>query len=464
MELIADMAANPTVDGDDVEALPVSSDRWDSNAELSVVPWELELIGRLLSRSAAESDDDGSVVVKSSSDGPSAVMRAMQALLAALAMLAYPSMLDHYLSRSGMADSTPLMRFSSALLSVAIFMLVPAYESVRAALCAGGALEQLGAGTVRIGASEARSLRRWRVGLAVLMGFASLGTGTYAAVAMGPMQAVACCLIFPPNLFIFHGWWLSMRLGSCLARDETVEVMRATADADPTDEAAWTADVARRALALDEVFRQLSAGWGVGLQALVACFWVMVLCFVSVAVDNVYLEAVDTNQGYTPGTVRYILLLSAAFDGILPLFFLADVAVTSSYCDKLTATLTQLGAKCYGNERATTLVLQLNTLLNEHNRKQGLGLVLWGTVVDRRTLGRLFTGIVGIMASTYTALLSLSTAGATTSNVHPTVGACQAMTSEQHTMADELFGMVNASCNFNFTVGKFTRVSCGVSV
>eukprot|EP01047_Picozoa_sp_COSAG01_P007135 COSAG01_NODE_266_length_19876_cov_13.504525_6_plen_454_part_00 len=428
----------------------------DSDAVESEVFSELRHIGRLLSRPARE---------VGGKRGPGALLRALQVLLAARAVLGFPGEVALRLDPTGLEEPTSLMYVSAALATLAYLALVPLWGSAHAALRPDdGALARLGAGRVKIGAAEARSLRRWRVGLAVLFGLAAVGfipVGVGQMItakgATGAISGVSALLLVPPLVASMYAWCLSSRVGSCLARDATLETMRRALHADPSDEPKWLGTVARPALALEGTYRELSAGWGAGFLALTLFFWLFALNAFAAALDPVWAAATDTNSG-VDGLHRTVALIAAAFSAFLPLLLLSDIAATSSTCDALTTVLNRVRIERI--EQPDAPLTRLEAALCKLNRGQGLGLGLGGVVVDRRTLGRLGVGLASTLTTVYSLLIGLgagahSSAGdddQIVSNGLLSDPTCT-LSQQQRMAAHAVFMGFNQSCTWNLTIG-----------
>ena len=193
--------------------------------------------------------------------------------------------------------------------SAGIVCLLLVLEDTRNALKPNGELDQLGAGSVTIAKSAARSLRIWN-GLLVLPAVAAvlvslffgagavtlvLGTHEYESQICRPApDGTPRCLPNPVTAALLGsmslmtlvlgtmfplGFWTSVSLGSALARGEVDKVQRALTAADPRSRESWDRDIAQPALALDQTMRTLSRGWSRGLLGLGLTIWLFCLNF-----------------------------------------------------------------------------------------------------------------------------------------------------------------------------------------
>lgn len=193
--------------------------------------------------------------------------------------------------------------------SAGLVCLLLVLEDTRNALKPNGELDQLGAGTLMISKSAARSLRIWN-GLLVLPAVAAvlvfltfgaiaarLALGTHETgsqicrpapdgtprclpnpVTGGLVGSMSLLVLVLGTMFPL-GFWTSVSLGSALARGAVDKVQRALTAADPRSRESWDKDIAQPALALDQTMRTLSRGWSRGLLGLGLTIWLFCLNF-----------------------------------------------------------------------------------------------------------------------------------------------------------------------------------------
>jgi len=125
-----------------------------------------------------------------------------------------------------------------------------------------------------------------------------------------------------------------------------------------------------------------------------------------------------------------------------------DVALTSSKCDELMDKLTDVGIK-YG-EKQHVRVDWLETRLRRPHHSQGLGFVIFGMVLDRRSLGKLAFAIGSGLGTVITWVLALS--GDATAQVVDVGGVC-GMDAAQKVDVQRYARLLlaNASCALNVT-------------
>lgn len=244
----------------------------------------------------------------------------------------------------------------------AVLSLLLVLDSVRRVSLADGPLRELGAGEVKISARDARSLARWRVGLAVPSAF-MLVVGTVQTIAnaicfllgsgwwrseLEPMDITVNQMEYSEQAkvyskfmlgggimmlmipLILSGWLVSVRLASALGRDAVIETIHATVKHSPNDAELWHREVAQPALALDEKMKTLSNGWGNGLLGLTMACWLASLSLFTNSINTHRNTTVSAFFGMAPTGDRNYSIASCIVCSIVPLALAADLAHTSS--------------------------------------------------------------------------------------------------------------------------------------
>lgn len=245
--------------------------------------------------------------------------------------------------------------------------------------------------------------------------------------------------VFPLS---FSGWWCTMKMGSALARQRVVRVIKATYTTDPNDDMAWKALVAD-ALALGNVMAQLSNGWSTGLAGFsLMCAWFFCALF-SMFVNTEYYDALATS-GAEDGFPRSMCIFMLIFSTCSPLLIAKDVAKTSSKCDELMDKLNDLGIKHH------VRIDWLETRLQRLHRSQGLGFVIFGLVLDQRVLGTLAVALGGGLVTVITWVLAMSEAVVATNTAG---GACGMDAATQQKVAAYARDLLrNDTCAFSMNV------------
>lgn len=387
----------------------------DTDAELTGEFWEISLLRRIIANSEKQEN------------GPTCTYVLLKWLTIAYGIFTAPLNLTADLETTGLAQANALLYLKAglhALGNVAFsLVLVSSYR----ALCPGGALESLGVATVRIRAKDAASLRRWRVGLDVLalagtIVVVSLGIQTwFEAESIASYIQCVCLVILTPFAVLFIlVWWLTLRIASMITRDEVIEVIKVVDTTDPSDEKTWATAVGPSALALDNTFKQLAHGWGIGLQGAFLCLWFNGLANFTHAVNATAMASWDAKECKSAEDImdgQQLMLVLTFVCATIPFGLLVDVATTSSFCDKLMETLNSVRIRHYAQAPFWKLN-ELETALRSLHRGQGLGLILAGNVMDRQRLTRMLGAVLGSLTTVYTLLLGLgaSTDGAVSSS------------------------------------------------
>lgn len=274
----------------DVSQSPVDSgaDEPDHNAVISEHFLELRRIGMLCANA------DGR---------PTVAFRIMQLLVLGRVVTSAgrgyaEAVLGEIFDEDGNPRPNDLHHAASGFYAFTFLMLLGPLADVTRALSTNGTLTQLGVGTMRISAADARLLRRLRnitrVGstLSIAAGLLNLawflktytqyeGSRFNAQYFWGGLCMCAVYMFVVPTLV--SGWWLSSRLASAMARDRIKSAQIAVNSTDPSNQNLWESAVVKPCLNLDEPLRLLSNGFSHGLAALMlAIFSLSFLCFVQV--------------------------------------------------------------------------------------------------------------------------------------------------------------------------------------
>ena len=294
----------------------------DTNVVVATLPHEQQLIGKVLSGASGR---------------PSIVYRVWQALLLLSAAWAVTGGTRVDAAWAGMAEPNQLILVAKAFTAVGRLWLLVVLEATRVALQPLGFLHELGAGDVKISASEARALGRWRGFIRVVSGLAtamSLFTCCFAlspyimpphSGAATPTEVrihilVSAVWLFTGGAIMCLGLWSSMMLASSLVRDASLEVIGAVRTSSPLEAEVWRKSVEEPAILLDDTFCTLSAGWGTGLLGMAMAAWSYALTRLCDAINEprsigLARENVDDPQGW-----QLNALLTMAAISLIPVF------------------------------------------------------------------------------------------------------------------------------------------------
>ena len=268
-----------------------------------------------------------------------------------------------------------------------------------------GMLTMLGLGTQTVAAEDAKLLHcvrkiAWVGSVGCVLGGVFNVFALLRADELGwdwtyrlSVVALSILLIFIVPCLIC-GWWVGSLVAAAMARDHVKEVATAIDSSDPADETGteWMENVHGAAIALDTPLRQLSLGWSRGLGGMVLAIWALSLDCLSRALNTERAKGFVPVYGGTVESQRRNMLVGFALLAVLPVLLLSDVAATSARCDKLMAKLNEVGIQATSmcSVRQMEVVnLRLNFLearLKNMHRGQGLGVTIFGTVVDKSTL------------------------------------------------------------------------------
>jgi len=319
----------------------------------------------------------------------------------------------------------------------------------------GGELGLLGAGKAKISLRVMRSLKRAHAlccFIAAFLVFFSLVNST-GALKVGQRSAMsgrfitaqyAYTVILPTSASVtlviamaFAPWWLTLKLASALVSDAVAEVCNAVKRWTPAD-SEWQSEVVGGVVRLNkEILPCLSKGWGNALGLTFATFWFAAMtwfCF--------FLEAHGTSEVVT-GVLTGLFIY-------LPLGVADDAAAASSLCDTISDAITtkrEDGPK--GDPMHEHALCLLEKLLDRKNTRQGLGLVVFGTVIDTKTLNKIRMGLLSGATTVVPIVLALRPSASVEEGVPS--GGCS-ITDAQEAALAALVASFNQSCSFNITV------------
>eukprot|EP01048_Picozoa_sp_COSAG05_P020282 COSAG05_NODE_3406_length_2084_cov_1.447859_1_plen_442_part_00 len=331
---------------------------------------------------------------------------------------------------------------------------------LRRAVASGGGLEKLGMppdASVSVDEVGRRTLQRWKYVLAGLSGlFTLVGlimvqiilfkvgtvstitgrvlTPLYVATVTAP--GIPFMLVFMP--LVFFNWTFALQVASVLAGTAVDDVCRAAARLHPSD-AEWQTQVVGGAMSLAHVtLPDLSDTFGDPLGHCTFGWWVFGLGHFAG-----YLE------DRAPMTALFVCL--GAF---MPFALASTISTTSDKCD----TLRDLINKKRGNELSlgsissdTALQLaELEKYLQNLNRGQGLGFVMFGIVIDKAMMNRIFFALVSFLVTVVPIILALHQPANPETRA---VGASGCNLNAAQEVGLQALSLMNTSCTYNVTFG-----------
>eukprot|EP01047_Picozoa_sp_COSAG01_P054451 COSAG01_NODE_5950_length_3939_cov_1.486719_2_plen_439_part_00 len=354
-------------------------------------------------------------------------------------------------------NMTPLTKCAwafGALSDVALVGVVPSLRRIVGSGTDSGALAALGAGTRTVATPSTTSGAAWRpgqpFGLANWTRLLTLAAVLVAAIGftMHVYFALGKCLftgtigqlgeavnlgLMKPLLIV---WYLTLKMAAALVAHRVAALRRKVARCD-IQAPEWESEVVLETQALiNDTFPTLSQAWGPGAIA---------LC---VSMGAAALHNVCYGLRMTASASRMAsCMVQATLYACAPLLVLWDLADAGSECDLLTKGLNEKRIANPSDE-AHAKIYKLEVMLNQLNKKQGLGFVLGGVVLDKAYFFGLVTKLCGVAVTLIGSLLTLR---------HDEAAPTAASTCSSLTQAQEatlhLFQMLNTSCTYNITIG-----------
>eukprot|EP01046_Picozoa_sp_COSAG06_P029243 COSAG06_NODE_2697_length_6436_cov_8.420546_3_plen_654_part_00 len=204
------------------------------------------------------------------------------------------------------------------------------------------------------------------------------------------IQLLIFFMVFFPAVFL---WWYSLKVAATLADVLVTEAChKARAQIEHLRESGGTMDVERWKSEVEEPVRrlgretllQLSNGWGLSVGLVSVGLVLLALSFLFRDMSaGLFLAttAVNPNDPIM-GALVVVFGLTAGLVAV-PFFLAMDPAAVSSKCARLEDDINTISNEDPGFTRAMVFVKSVQSL----NKQQGLGFVVFGQVVTKRTLG-----------------------------------------------------------------------------
>jgi hypothetical protein len=191
------------------------------------------------------------------------------------------------------------------------------------------------------------------------------------------------------SLFIICAWLLSLQFGGALAADAVDDLCRALGpEASTYSDEMWEEKVRAPAMQLARDTMLNLSCWGPAIGASFIGWWSLAGAFLILA----------TSQSDVK------LYAAAVFCSAVPLTLVFAPADVSSSCDGL---ITQLNERYIeGDKNNAERALRMKKYLSKLNGNQGLGFLIFGTVVDKRYLGRLAAQVSGLLTTVFGLLVT----------------------------------------------------------
>jgi hypothetical protein len=242
------------------------------------------------------------------------------------------------------------------------------------------------------------------------------------------------CLTIPLALC----WWLTLKVASALVKHR-VATLRKTLERVDIDSPEWDETVAvETRVLINDTFSTLSTGWAPGVTVICLTCWVQSLNQLAMGMGGTY-----EGEQHPPsvGTI-----VATMFMAMGPTVLLWDVADASSECDLLVKSLNEKRV-ADPSDAAHIKIYKLEVMISNLNKKQGLGFVVFGVVLDKAYFFSFMFKLGGVGVTVMTAILALGTAPA--SGEHGT-DVCSLSASQVATIQGVMMG--SETCSYNVTL------------
>ena len=136
----------------------------------------------------------------------------------------------------------------------------------------------------------------------------------------------------------------------------------------------------------------------------------------------------------------------------VPFGLASGISNTSDACDALRDAInTKRGDNLGKLHEHGSHLLEMEKYLEKLNRGQGLGVTVFGVVIDAAMMNKIFTSVVSFMVTVVPIILTLY--APPTKAVDTDTSATCTLTHPEQASIQGTFGLINASCTYNITVG-----------
>jgi hypothetical protein len=300
--------------------------------------------------------------------------------------------------------------------SLSYIGLTGALPGLRHAIAVDGVLHHLGAGRLPIGTDDngrgVRRLRCWAVFLSLVAAIVFIyilwrlfpsGNGSLFDVTEG----IICGCLVPLTL----AWYLTLKLAAALGAGAVARVRAAVSRCDPSSPE-WHEEVhAPTQVLVTTTFPALSRCLAGGAAAVAWCCWVNAISQFAWALGSLSVKSALYDTAL-PCFLLSLLCVS------IPMLVLYDLADASSDCDQLIADLNHKRVT-HPSDEAHMKIQKLEVMLDRLNKKQGLGFVVGGIVLDKATFSSWMIKLSGLAVTGVGSLLALQ------EPKEDTVGTCE---------------------------------------
>jgi hypothetical protein len=336
-------------------------------------------------------------------------------------LAALPTIINDPANLSGLEVYLLVIFFTA---SPFILALTKVTQELFAVLRPDGELARLGLGDTKVSVSALATLEKQRKLTRLVQAF-SVGVGTLFAapsgifmivMAMGMGRAtiaqgatISTTLLLAAVFLVVTvplacEFALSLQVAAALTSDSVLEVVHAVNSVSPVDDTQWNGRVVQPSLELaNGPVALLSRGWGGGLALLYIGLWSLSLGLVF----SFSQQLVMISAYFSPFRFNGLLLTTAAVLLLLgmPMAISVAVAQVSTSCDDLGDSINQ--RRIEDLDRSPRL-LALELALQNLNNRQGLGFLVFDTVLDKKRLRSIYTAVGGLFATLVPVILAFN--------------------------------------------------------
>jgi hypothetical protein len=335
--------------------------------------------------------------------------------------------------------------------------------SLKEVVAAGGGLEKLFLGVgaePRIRQANRAILRRWSVGLITvtaifflqgwfflymvffMVGKTSNLTGRLLTPLYVYMGILPCFPMWTMYMPVFYVWLYALQWGALFAAETIERVAELVGRANPTHRDEWHSELIPAVMVLvQQTMPDLSKGFGSALGWFTFASWLEALAFFAIFLKGRTIPA----------------LMVMLFFLFLPFAVAYTLMKTSDMCDELRDKINDrrkpylTSSDTEMSQKAELNVAMLMRYLNNLNRQQGLGVVVWGMVIDIAMVTKIFTALISFVVTVVPIVATLHKPAEPAEGNESDFYTC-GPTAEQLALF-EATAALNASCTYNLTVG-----------
>ncbi len=253
------------------------------------------------------------------------------------------------------------------------------------------------------------------------------------------------------------GWYFSLRIAAALAKDDVVAVLRNINEDSVRGDETFATKVAQPSVKLaTDTMRNLSE-WGIGVGLVTISLWTIAVARFGKFLAGAAVYEKHCTIGEFCARSWQRSFIPAVLCTVLPFFLVFEVSGISSMCDALLEKVIKMRLRW-----TTTAVAQdihqrtfpLITTLRTMNYGQGLGFMVFGKVVDKKTINLILVGMSSLLGTLLPLLVVLTSSAQAELETRAGETQC-ALTDVQTAMVRAAFVGANTTCGYaNITIGS----------